>query len=135
MNAIICLDEKNGMMFNKRRQSRDSVLNQKVLEIATGKKLLMNGYSAKLFGENSSITVEENFLDIAQKGDFCFIEKGMETLQNVENLYVFLWNRHYPADVYFRLDIEKEGFVLQSTEEFPGTSHEKITLNIYKKEG
>ena len=135
MNAIICLDEKNGMMFNKRRQSRDSVLNQKVLELSEGKRLMMNGYSAKLFGGDKGIIADDNFLQIAQTGDFCFIESPLESLHNVENLYVFLWNRHYPADVYFNFDIKKEGFVLQSTEEFAGTSHEKITLNIYKKEG
>lgn len=133
MNAIICLDEKNGMMFNKRRQSRDSVLNEKVLELAAGKRLLMNGYSAKLFGENGNITVAENFSEIARDGDFCFIENGIETLADVENLYVFLWNRHYPADLYFDHDLEKEGFVLVSSREFAGSSHEKITLNVFRK--
>jgi len=135
MNAIICLDEKNGMMFNKRRQSRDSVLNQRVLELSEGKRLLMNGYSAKLFGEDKGIIVDEGFQILAREGDFCFIEAPLESLHNVENLYVFLWNRHYPADVYFNIDISKEGFVLASTEEFVGSSHEKITLNVYKKEG
>ena len=33
MKLIVCLDDKNGMMFNKRRQSRDRVLIENVLEL------------------------------------------------------------------------------------------------------
>ena len=39
MNIIVCLDDKNGMMFNKRRQSQDRVLRQRMLELAGEKKL------------------------------------------------------------------------------------------------
>ncbi len=135
MNAIICLDDKNGMMFNKRRQSRDSILNERVLKLAEGKNLFMSEYSAKLFGENRDIAIVENPLTAAKKGDFCFIEGKIDSIAEIDTLYVFLWNRHYPADTFFDLDLEKEGFKLTSTEEFAGNSHEKITLNIYNKEG
>lgn len=131
MNAIICLDDKNGMLFNKRRQSRDSVLTERVLKLAEGNKLFVSTYSAKLFGENTAVTVVDNPLNSAQSGDFCFIESAVETLANVTTLYVFRWNRHYPADTFFTLDIEKEGFKLVSTEDFAGSSHEKITLEVY----
>lgn len=132
MNAIICLDDKNGIMFNKRRQSRDSILNERVISLAEGKKLFMTAYSAKLFGEIGSITIADDPISAANAGDYCFIEGKLDSLAKINTLYVFLWNRHYPADTYFDFDLEKEGFRLTSTEEFAGSSHEKITLNIYK---
>lgn len=135
MTAIICLDEKNGLLFNKRRQSRDSVLNEKVLSLAEGKNLLMTAYSAKLFGENEGITVVDDPILSAENDDFCFIEAKIDSLDKIDTLCVFLWNRHYPADAFFEFDLTKEGFVLASTEELAGSSHEKITLNMYNKEG
>ncbi len=132
MKLIICLDDKNGMLFNKRRQSRDSALNERVISLASGARLLMNSYSAKLFADCEIIS-DDNFLNTAEKGDFCFCEAAVESLENTEKIYVFRWNRHYPADTFFKFDIEKEGYVLESTEEFVGSSHEKITLDIYKK--
>ena len=132
MKLIICLDDKNGMLFNKRRQSRDSVLNEKVISIAEGSRLLMNAYSAKLFAD-FNVTVDEDFLCLAEKDDFCFCEKAIDSLENVEKIYVFRWNRHYPSDTVFSFDLEKEGYSLESTEEFAGSSHDKITLDIYTK--
>ena len=132
MNLIICLDDKNGMLFNKRRQSRDSVLNERVLAIAEGSRLLMNSYSAKLFADKA-VVIDEDFLSTAESSDYCFCETAVESLENAEKIYVFRWNRHYPADTFFKFDIEKEGYSLESTEEFVGSSHEKITLDIYKK--
>ena len=115
MKLIICLDDKNGMLFNKRRQSRDSALNERVISLASGARLLMNSYSAKLFADCEIIS-DDNFLNTAEKGDFCFCEAAVESLENAEKIYVFRWNRHYPADTFFNFDIEKEGYVLESTD-------------------
>ncbi len=134
MNAVICLDEKNGMLFNKRRQSRDSLLNQKLMALAGKNKIWMNSYSAKLFAE-FDIEIDDNFAKKAEKDDFCFFEQELtkEDIEKSQSFYVFLWNRHYPADVYFKFNLEQEGFSLAETEEFEGSSHEKITLNIYRR--
>ena len=48
MKLIVCLDDNNGMMFNKRRQSRDRVLVENVVELCKSEKLYTNEYSAKL---------------------------------------------------------------------------------------
>lgn len=134
MNAVICLDEKNGMLFNKRRQSRDSILNQKLVSLADKNKIWMNSYSAKLFAD-FDIETDDNFTKKAEENDFCFFEQEItkEDIDNAQSFYVFLWNRHYPADVYFTFNLEQEGFTLSETEEFEGSSHEKITLNIYRR--
>ena len=34
MIVMVCVDDKNGMMFNKRRQSQDRVLRQHMLVLA-----------------------------------------------------------------------------------------------------
>ena len=41
MIIMVCVDDNNGMMFNKRRQSQDRVLRQRMLELAGEKKLWM----------------------------------------------------------------------------------------------
>lgn len=127
------MDDYGGMLFNRRRQSRDSVLNSRIIELACGNRLLMSGYSAKMFGENPLITVDEDYMKNAKQGELCFAEKKPETLAGVETLYIFSWNRHYPADVFFEFDPEKEGFYAASAEEFAGSSHEKITLTVYER--
>jgi len=46
MIVITCLDQKNGMMFNHRRQSQDSVLREHVAKLVANLPLWMNHYSA-----------------------------------------------------------------------------------------
>ena len=59
MNIIICLDDKNGIQFNRRRQSRDQVVCNRVLELSQGSTLWMNAYSAKLFPADKVIAYAE----------------------------------------------------------------------------
>ena len=54
MKIIVCVDDNNGMMFNKRRQSRDRVLIQDIIANLDGSNLLIAPYSEKLF-EDSDI--------------------------------------------------------------------------------
>ena len=42
MNIIVCLDDKNGLMFNKRRQSQDKILRTNIKELVKNKNLFMN---------------------------------------------------------------------------------------------
>lgn len=133
MNIIICTDKNKGMMFGGRRQSQDSVLREKVLELSSGTRLLMNSYSAKQFGETDGITVDEDFLNKAGQGEFCFVEDKEITTDNVESFYIFNWNRKYPGDLFFEIDLKKEGFKKVKKEEFAGSSHDKITLEIYAR--
>ena len=120
------------MMFNNRRQSRDIELCHRILAITTG-KLYMNAYSAKIFPASERIVVCEDFAEKAGKNDFCFCERPPQTLENAEEIIVYRWNRHYPADVHFGFDLEDEGFELISTEEFTGNSHPVITEQIFRK--
>lgn len=136
MNLIVCIDKNNGMLFNGRRQSQDSVLREKALELCAGAPLRMTPYSFKQFTENSTnVEVVEEVWSFAAADDFCFIEDvaGL-AIEPVDTLYVFNWNRKYPADVTFPMDeFKKAGFRAASEEEFAGSSHDKITLTVYKR--
>lgn len=133
MKVIVCVDKKGGMMFNNRRQSQDRVLREKIAEILNGATLYMNSYSAKQFKGECSITVDEEFLSVAGKDDFCFVENLTVTPDTVNEFYIFNWNRKYPADFYFDIKPRELGFKPIKTEEFQGSSHEKITLEVFAK--
>ena len=51
MILIAVVDDRNGMMFNKRRQSKDSVLQERILMMAENGRLWMNTYTYRQFSE------------------------------------------------------------------------------------
>ena len=135
MILIVCVDDHNGMMFNHRRQSQDRVLRADILELTDGKKLWMNAYSRKQFAESDAekIRVDETFLDAAEDGEFCFVENADVSgcVERIDEIYLYRWNRDYPADVYFPVDLSMWKCV--ETKEFAGSSHEKITRERYTR--
>ena len=133
MNLIICLGDKNGMMFNGRRQSRDSVLCERLLSIF-GDKLYMSPYSAKLFPSDSPITVCD-FGACAEKDGFFFAEDTDFSLDSAEKIVIYRWNRHYPSDKIFTFDLDALGYTLVSSTDFSGSSHPVITEQIFQKKG
>lgn len=133
MKVIVCVDKSNGMMFNNRRQSQDSVLREKVISLLEGKKLFLNEYSAKQFENTDCLCVSDNFLEMAGTDDFCFIE-NVDVPTDADEIYLFQWNRDYPADMYFTVEL-KPNYKKVRFEDFVGSSHKKITLDIYKRRG
>ena len=97
MIVMVCVDDKNGMMFNKRRQSQDRVLRQHMLELAGDKKLWMNAYSRKQFPkeDESRIAVAENGFQNIRSGEYCFLEDKdpAQYKEQIEELILFHWNR------------------------------------------
>ncbi len=133
MIVMLAVDNRNGMLFHHRRQSQDRVLREKVLESAGGKRLWMNAYSAGQFSAEAEITVDEAFLEKAKKGEYCFVEDRhlLPYQQRIESLVLFHWNRDYPGDFYFDLDLADGNWRRIETEEFAGFSHEEITKEVY----
>jgi len=133
MKLIICVDDDMGMMFNNRRQSQDSVLREHILHKIGNSRLWMNHYSAKQFDGKPQINVDENFISEAANGDFCFVENTDITPyeQWIEQIVLYRWNRRYPADFHFNVDLS--AWRLIETNEFPGSSHEKITEEVYER--
>ena len=123
------------MLFNHRRLSRDRRVCEKILDYSNEKELWMNAYSRKLFTDLTdinSIQVDEEFLDKSQS--ICFVENQDITpyLPKIDTLVLFQWTRDYPADFFFTVDLSQWNLI--STEDFEGTSHEKITMEVYKKD-
>ena len=134
MNIIVCIDNKNGMMFNKKRQSRDRKLIEDIIN-SIKFKICMNKYSSGLFLKYlDQIIIDENFLTKYQDY-YCFVEN--DSLKDFENkintIIIYKWNRDYPADLYLNIDLNN--YDLIKAEEFPAYSHEKITKEIYKRKG
>lgn len=134
LNIIVCLDDKNGMLFNKRRQSTDSVLREKVLELVGSNRLLMNEYTKKQFCDSENIITDEEFLNYANNEDYVFIENEdfKEKINNIQKIIIFRWNRVYPSDVKFDVYLLKS-FKKVDSNDFKGNSHDKITMEVYER--
>ena len=133
MHLIVCIDQRDGMLFNCRRLSSDRILIQRILQMTQGSTLWMSSYSAKLFsGFEGSIHVAEDYLACAQNGAYCFAEDAdlLGVKDKLESVTLFHWNRSYPATVRFPRELLK-GMNLAETEEFTGSSHEIITMERY----
>lgn len=137
MIIITAVDDRNGLTFNHRRQSQDKSLREKILSLTSGSHLWMNEYSGKQFAEHpeTQICTDDNFLDKAGADDFCFIENVpvSQYVNQIQKIILFKWNRHYPADLWFDIDVCSGQWHLEHTEDFTGTSHEKITMEVYTK--
>lgn len=134
MTVIVAVDNRDGMLFNRRRQSRDVLLRRRILDMTEGHILWANAYSAKQFGNQADrLSVDEDFLWKAEEDDFCFVENLslLPFLEKIDRLILYRWNKDYPGD--FFLDLPYGDWKLESTEEFPGRSHECITEEIYQK--
>ncbi|MCI5656492.1 MAG: ribonuclease Z [Candidatus Pseudoruminococcus sp.] len=134
MIVILCLDDKNGMMFNNRRQSKDKVVIQDILKLINGKKLFINSYSENLFqNSESNLIIDNNFLNNAAKEDYCFVEDNnlQGFSKKIEKIIVYRWNRMYPSDL--KLEIPIQNWNLADSFEFTGNSHDKITREVYIK--
>lgn len=132
MNLIVCVDDHLGMVFHHRRQSRDRVLCQHLLKLAENSRMLVSPSSALLF-ENQDVAIDPDFLQNARQDDWCFGEEPpfLPFEDRIQKLAVCRWNRVYPADQF--LDLNLQNWVLLSREEFPGSSHDLITLEVYSK--
>lgn len=134
MILAVCAEEKMGMMFHKRRVSRDRKVCEDLLRMCSERSLYMEAFSAKLFeGAEDRLHLLEEGADICGRipDGAVFFAENPEHIpeEQVESIVLYRWNRRYPADQYF--DICLEEWKLESSEEFAGYSHEKITKEIY----
>ena len=137
MILVAVVDDRMGLCFLGKRQSQDKGLRETILTLFAGKKLWMHEYSAKQFAKDAgadAICVAEDFLTQAGKGEVCFVENisAASAAERVEQVYLFHWNRAYPGDLFFDLPLE-DGWELTLEEEFSGSSHENITLEVYER--
>jgi len=137
MRLMVCVDDDMGMLFNKRRQSQDKILREHILSMTGNTRLWMNHYSARQFESDSApqINIDDNFLNEAAPGEYCFVEDldVSPYEQWMEKIILFKWNRRYPSDLRFNISINDHGWKLRQSTDFAGSSHEKITEEVYTK--
>lgn len=130
MNIIVCLDNKNGMMFNNRRQSRDKyIINDIKKTIGNNDIYIFDEYSNSLFENSINTVLYDGITDNAY-----FFAENIHLKQfedRTEQLIVYRWNKVYPAD--FFLDINLSNYKKIKSEDFCGNSHKIITKEIYVK--
>ena len=136
MTVFVCTDERGGMTFMNRRVSSDKILTKDIEKTVGDGILYISDFSELLF-ENSDISVMSvpSPLDIAGEDDFVFVENIplKQSLEKIDRIILYNWNRRYPFDFSFDLSPEEEGFRLLEKCEFKGNSHDKITKEIYTK--
>ncbi len=134
MIVAVCIDDKNGMMFHQRRQSRDRLQISDLVAVSGERKIRIHPYSQLLFEDYPDhIATDEHFLDDAGEDDICFVENVdlSPYTDRIHRLILYRWNRHYPSDLKLTLDLSR--FVLQQTTDFQGSSHHKITREEYSR--
>lgn len=136
MTLYFCLDEKNGMLFNRRRQSRDEAVMADIQSRLGAGELLIDPISQKLAAK-AEIPYCFALPELTENlpGAHFFVEERVpgDWVGLASCVVVYRWNRHYPADQFFDIDLTALGFSLSETMDFPGKSHETITREVYVK--
>ena len=133
MTLVVCLDDNLGMMFNHRRQSRDRVLIKDLMDHVGDRRLVVSSYSVSLFpADDPRVVVAADPWVAAGEDDLVFAEDTdpASAWDKVSEVLLYRWNRIYPADRHFRGDMS--GFLLTETTEFVGSSHDRITKEVWK---
>lgn len=131
MIIVTCIDDRGGMLFNRRRQSQDRLLRLDLLREAEGRTVWMNGYSLRQFPDPpENLRAAEDFYERASEGEFCFFEDvdPAPFLDRAEIVILYHWNRRYPADRYFPQPLA--GWSVKQRVDFAGASHDRITKEI-----
>ena len=134
MKLIVMIDNDNGMLFNRRRLSHDLVLTEHLSQMIGDTPVWMNSYTALYYQIHfKNAVVSNHFMTEASHDEYCICET--ESVAQYEGLidviYLYKWNRDYPSTLKFDLDLS--GWILKESTDFAGSSHEKITEEIYVK--
>ena len=131
VTLFLCADDRGGLTFNGRRQSRDRAVMDDLLREAAGRPLWAEEYSLPLFPEGARPRVLPAGQLPPDPEALCFVElrDPAPLLERAGRLVVYRWNRLYPADR--RLPLPPAGWRLLSQSDFPGRSHPRITKEVY----
>lgn len=132
MTVYFCLDDRGGMLFGGRRQSRDAAL---LADLAAGVPLVLtiDPFSEKLIAAAGIPYVLAGEV-LAEDAHFFLENRIPDTVvPSADTLVIYRWNRHYPSDVRWEKAPADFGFTLSETTEFAGKSHDAITKEVYVK--
>ena len=137
ITVAITVDDKMGIAFNNRRQSRDVKVTEDIIATALkeGAELWALPFSEKLLAQFSEFKISADAFRLANDGDYVFVEeppiKGI--IKNVNKMVVYKWNRLYPSDKKLDTPPDIHGFKLGEVTEFVGNSHDLITKEVWVK--
>ena len=133
ITVAVCVDDNLGMTFLGRRVSKDRVLVSEFMDTAKENRVFINSFSKKIFEAYEKAEIVDSPLEAADDGSYCFIENLplKSHLDLISTLIIYRWNRIYPYDMKLDVDPEKEGFRLFETKDFAGSSHNKITKEVW----
>ena len=133
LTVAIPVDDGMGMTIFGKRQSSDRVLIADFMKDHEGKSIYISSFSRRLFENYDSVNITDDPINDSCEGGVLFIEniKPSIFIGDVGTLIIYRWNREYPSDTKFDIDPEKEGFKLISATDFVGSSHKKISKEIY----
>lgn len=131
MNAIVCVDNQMGLLFNHRRVSSDCAIIENMEQVVGTAPLYIEPYSQMLFQSSSRHPIVIQSLPDYSLTGYQFIENsslyGAEN--QLEQLIIYYFNRNYPSDL--KLEVDLSLFNIEEVVEFKGHSHDKITRVTY----
>ena len=135
MKIIACVSDDYGMAFGARRVSRDSRVVIDILDSACDSAVYMSEGSKKLFPDNENARTDKKANDILSTDDYYFFEteSPLPYVDFADEIILYNWNRSYPSDLKLGFIPTERGFKLREATEFPGTSHDAITKEVYVK--
>lgn len=136
MKLVVCLDDRRGMMFAGRRQSRDRRVTEDILRDLGGGALYISPYSEKLLrdlGVDLRIAVDPIAAARGESDATVFLEDraAPACTDGIDTVIIYSWGETYPADLTFDMDLST--FRRRGVVTFAGSSHEKITKEIYTR--
>lgn len=134
MTCYVCLDDKCGMRFNHRRQSRDARLLEDIRREVPG-VLTADALSGSLLTE-AGIPWEPapgDLHELREDAHFFLEARPAGEALAFDRIVIYRWNRHYPADTFWNLDLTEAGYRLTEATDFSGSSHETITKEVYTR--
>lgn len=133
MTAIFCVDNNFGLMWNNRRQSRDSAVLEDIKNSFKGEKICISAYSEKLFSEAG--VNYELCESLEKQNGIIFVEDkyNSDLLNLADEVILYHWGRDYPADAVFDISLLNAEFTLAESTAFKGTSHIEIRKERYTR--
>ncbi len=151
MKIILCVDERAGYSFNKRRQSRDIKMREHMLGVLReeGAELLLNSYTERSMLKDAGLFTEQEragreacpakdgdgFLEIAKKKNcWAFVENEdiSPYYGYIDEMIIYRWNRLYLSDLHLSDSFLSE-FVCVERGSFKGSSHDEISFERLRR--
>lgn len=145
MKIVFVLDQKNGMMFNYRRQSFDQAILKKIVNDVNEVegRLWLSDYSKELFAsyDVNMMPLEEFGLSKVNDNDVVYVEnidvdlEAMIANKEVSiELNFYRWDKVYPSDKKMTFTKELlDAFFVKDSYEMSGETHDVISVEVWNK--